>query len=445
MSKYKDLRVNLMDSPLQPKAQNAMFLLKQSAIAWKNMWMILVISIIMVLTFNPAAFRSPFLSWGLLIYVICSLLSTFPLRKVTSLENITTIWYFRFLCELFFIFLIIAFTGQEKSIMIIGIGAQFLRFIVCRPYFREILLMGVIITFAGALILLTSRQSAAFIFSKTYLAALFLFWFVTIYAYWAVKQYYREKDILVQKNIENQILIKELQLEKKLHLSEKFATIGQLAAGLAHEIRNPLTAVQGFIQLLINRNLGDKEKEYLDIIQEEMQRVGGLVGEFLLLAKPAAPRCEIHSLPTVVREVAILMQSEALLKEIQLIVEGEEECYIDADKEQIKQVIINLIKNALEVMPPGKKITLGVHCKAGDNYGLISVKDEGPGIPAADLKKIFDPFFTTKENGTGLGLAVSYRIIENHGGSLSVQSTPGTGTVFTIELPAAEPSSGNGQ
>lgn len=164
--------------------QDAMFLLQQSNIAWKNMWLVLCISIILTMVLNPAAFQSRFFIGGLFIYTVCVLLSTYPLRKNSSLENIITIWYFRFICEMLLMFLIITYTG-------------------------------------------------------------------------------REKDFLTQKNIENQLLIKELQLEKKLHLSEKFVTIGQLAAGLAHEIRNPLTAVQGFVQLLKNRQLGKKEQEYL--------------------------------------------------------------------------------------------------------------------------------------------------------------------------------------
>lgn len=433
-----------MNNHLEVKTQDKVFLMQQSEIAWKNMWLILVVGAILVLTINPVAFQAPFFAGVLMVYILCSLLSTYPLKKITTLENVIFVWYFRFICEMLFMFLVIAFTGQEKSVMIIGVGAQFLRFIVCRPYFREILLMGIFVTLTETLVLLTGRDSGTFAFSRSYPAALFLFWFTTIYAYWAVKQYYREKNILVQKNIENQLLIKELQLEKKLHVSEKFAAIGQLAAGLAHEIRNPLTAVQGFIQLLKNRDLGDKEKEYLDIIQEEMQKVVSLVGEFLLLAKPAAPHCKTQPVTPIIMEVANLMQSEAILKDIRLIVKCEEDCFVNVDKEQIKQVIINLVKNALEVMTQGKKITIKVSKKAADYCCLISVQDEGPGITAANLKKIFDPFFTTKESGTGLGLAVSFRIIQNHGGRLSVQSTMGVGSVFTIELPAAEPSSASG-
>ncbi len=207
---------------------------------------------------------------------------------------------------------------------------------------------------------------------------------------------------------------------------------------MAHEIRNPLTAVQGFVQLLKNRQLGKKEQEYLLIIHEELQRVSSLVGEFLLLAKPAAPLCKNHAVAAVVKEVVNLMQSEALLKDVRLDLEIKHECIINADKEQIKQVIINLLKNALEATPGGKKITIIVTYNTESKFCLITIKDEGPGIPAADLKKIFDPFYTTKEDGTGLGLAVSFRIMENHGGKISVQSSFDRGSVFTLELPAIE-------
>lgn len=425
------------------KNHDAAFLMRQRNIAWRNMWLIFVIGLALTIVINPAAFKSHFFAGGLFVYLICCLLSTFPLQKKSDQRNILAIWYFRFTCELLFLFLIIAYTGRENSVMIIGVGAMFLRFIVCRPYLKEILLMGLLITLMETTVLLTDRQSTDFAFSRFYSAALFLFWFTTIYAYWAVKQYYREKNSLVQKDIENQMLIKELQLEKRLHVSEKFATIGQLAAGLAHEIRNPLTAVQGFIQLLKNRELGDKEREYLGIIDKEMQQIARLVGEFLLLAKPAAPMCKTNSVTALVSEAANLMQSEAIMKDIRLVTEYEDECYISVDREQIKQVIINLTKNALEAMPHGKNLFIKTAHDKNKNLCVVNVEDEGPGIPAGDLKKIFDPFFTTKEDGTGLGLAVSFRIVENHGGRLSVQTTPGTGTVFTIELPAAEPSSGD--
>ncbi|MFZ5640383.1 MAG: histidine kinase dimerization/phospho-acceptor domain-containing protein, partial [Bacillota bacterium] len=265
------------DHSFDEKNHDTMFLMRQSTIAWRNMWLILVVGATLTIVINPAAFKSRFFAGGLFIYIICCMLSTFHLQKAARLTNVLAIWYFRFTCELLFLFLVIAYTGREKSVMIIGVGAMFLRFIVCRPYFKEVLFMGLLITLAETTVLLTGRQSTAFAFSRFYPAALFLFWFTTIYAYWAVKQYYREKNSLVRKNIENQMLIKELQLEKRLHVSEKFATIGQLAAGLAHEIRNPLTAVQGFIHLLKNRELGDKEREYLGIIDEEMQRIGSLV------------------------------------------------------------------------------------------------------------------------------------------------------------------------
>jgi signal transduction histidine kinase len=433
------------DKLFNEKNHDAMFLMRQSTIAWRNMWLIFVIGLTLTIVINPAAFKSHFFAGGLFIYFVCCLLSTFPLRKKSDQRNILAIWYFRFTSELLFMFLVIAYTGRENSVMIIGVGAMFLRFIVCRPYLKEILFMGLFITLMETTVLLTSRQSTTFAFSRFYPAALFLFWFTTIYAYWAVKQYYREKNRLMQKDIENQILIKELQLEKKLHVSEKFATIGQLAAGLAHEIRNPLTAVQGFIQLLKNRELGAKEREYLVIIDEEMQRIGSLVGEFLLLAKPAAPMCKNNSVTALVSEAVNLMQSEAIMKDIRLVTDCCEECYINVDKEQIKQVMINLIKNALEVMSHGKNIFIKTAHDKDKNLCVVTVEDEGPGIPAGDLKKIFDPFFTTKEDGTGLGLAVSFRIVENHGGRLSAQSTPGAGSVFTIELPVIEPSSGGGR
>jgi len=432
------------DNISEKNRQNSMFLFRRSTLALRNMWLVLFVGSLVTMLLNPGAFKTRFFAGGLFIYTVCALFSTFALQKKSSPENIIPVWYFRFISELLFMFLIITYTGREKSVMIIGVGAMLLRFVICRPNLKEVLGISLLITLAETTILLTAKESSAFLFSRHYLTAVILFWFTTLYVYWAFKQHYREKDNLIRENIENQVLIKELQMEKKLHISEKFATIGQLAAGLAHEIRNPLTAVQGFVQLLRNRELGDKEREYLDIIHEELQRVSKLVGEFLLLAKPAAPHCSIQSAAAMVREAVNLMRSEAILKDISLDTDIEKDCFVNVDKEQIKQVVINLVKNALEVMGPGKTIILKVTPEPEYDQCLIAVKDEGPGIAADDLKKVFDPFFTTKDEGTGLGLAVSFRIVQNHGGKLSVQSTPGKGSVFTIELPAAAPSSGGG-
>ncbi|MFF2447758.1 PAS domain S-box protein [Neobacillus sp. NPDC058068] len=213
--------------------------------------------------------------------------------------------------------------------------------------------------------------------------------------------------------------------------SEKLTIAGQLAAGVAHEVRNPLTAIKGFLQLM---EAQVDNKTYFTIIQSEMERIEIILSELLLLAKPQDFKFVKENLKVLIDNVKTLIDTQAILNNIQVeIVNDCENLTIRCDKNQLKQVFINLLKNAIEAMNKGGIITIEIK-----EYGLdkvkIYIKDTGNGVPEQILNRIGEPFFTTKESGTGLGIMISKQIIENHNGKFHFWSD-GNGTMIEVILP----------
>lgn len=229
----------------------------------------------------------------------------------------------------------------------------------------------------------------------------------------------------------------ERRREDQVRQAEKLAAVGELAAGMAHEIRNPLTAARGFIQLLEKRFSDDlMEKEYLQIIIAEIDRVNKIITDFLLLAKPQAPHLQQVNVNKLLWEVSLLLENEALMRGCtveQVLDENLPE--ITVDPSHIRQVFFNIIKNAFEAMGEDGRLTIKTKHHFLSNLIEISFTDTGAGIPKVLLKKIFDPFFTTKETGTGLGLTISSRIIDNYGGWIDINSEMGRGSTVTVWLP----------
>ncbi|MGB8956307.1 MAG: ATP-binding protein [Tumebacillaceae bacterium] len=227
-----------------------------------------------------------------------------------------------------------------------------------------------------------------------------------------------------------------LTMREAVMRNEKFALIGQFAAGIAHEIRNPLTTVFGFLQLYAS---GDVPHEsFLELTKTllipELARANSILSDFLMVSKPQAPQRSRVDTGTFLIDVVRLVESEANLRGV--ILQAEIPVNLPAlmlDVQQMKQVFLNLCKNAFDVTPPGGRLILRVRVEEGEVR--IYVMDEGPGIVARDLSRIFEPFYTTKEHGTGLGLPISHRIVEGHGGTIKVRSFQGVGTTFIICLP----------
>lgn len=235
--------------------------------------------------------------------------------------------------------------------------------------------------------------------------------------------------------------------EYKLLLSEKQASIGRLAAGVAHEINNPLTGVLTFTHMLLRRDdLDEEARSDLTTIANETERVRKIVKGLLDFSR----QTKLDQVPTdinkLVKETINLVENQALVKGIRLVFEPVEDLPVrTVDPSQLQCVMLNIIINALDATEPGKTVTvktgIGVSTSKTEQRGIeIEVSDEGCGIPPENLDKLFDPFFTTKEvgQGTGLGLAVSYGIIERHGGTIYVHSEVGKGSSFTIWLPLEE-------
>ncbi|WP_052343652.1 PAS domain-containing sensor histidine kinase [Bacillus massiliigorillae] len=230
------------------------------------------------------------------------------------------------------------------------------------------------------------------------------------------------------------VVTEKLELQEQLRKSDTLSVVGELAAGIAHEIRNPMTALKGFIQLL-QSSVQEDFSNYFDIITSELKRIDLIITEFLILAKPQAVQYEEQDINIIVEETITLLSAESILYNIVFVKQlYENPLLLYCESNQLKQVFINIIKNAIESMGSGGYITISTTLH-NEKMVKISISDEGCGIPEEKVKKLGEPFYTTKDRGTGLGLMVSYKIIEEHKGWIEVESIVNKGTVFSIFLP----------
>ncbi|MFD0588534.1 ATP-binding protein [Paenibacillus sp. GCM10027627] len=232
------------------------------------------------------------------------------------------------------------------------------------------------------------------------------------------------------------------QIEQSALQNDKLAMLGKIAAAIAHEIRNPLTSIRGFIQLLRPYLLEVGKEEYARIILTEIDRANEIIYEFLNSSKPSAPMKQSAAIDHLIREVVMLTESESLLRNCEITVESYHKTALVAiDIKQVKQVILNIVKNSLDAVEEvqgERRGRIDISLNSDGQYVQVKIRDNGKGMDKATMSKLFDPFFTTKQAGTGLGLSVSYRIIRNHGGTIRVDSQVGDGTEFIVYLPLAE-------
>jgi signal transduction histidine kinase len=238
--------------------------------------------------------------------------------------------------------------------------------------------------------------------------------------------------------------VKLVESQSLAERNEKLAALGMLAAGVAHEIRNPLTAIKAALFLQQKQfRPGTPEAADSELVQREILRLERIVNDFLQFARPGEPVLTIVPADQLLREVRLLFAAELAAADIQMVVEAQTAARVPADLGQIKQVLINLVKNARESIGRGGTITLRSRrdrrtlADRETDVVILEVADTGGGIPPEIGKRLFDPFFSTKENGTGLGLSIAARIVERHGGALQYQSRAGYGTTFGVVLPAA--------
>ena len=243
-------------------------------------------------------------------------------------------------------------------------------------------------------------------------------------------------------------LLYEQQTEriKKMYRSDRLAILGELAAGAAHEIRNPLTSINSSIQFLSKDYANDPVKsEMMQEILAEVERINRIVQGLLSFARPTALNKSDVNLEQLINQTLLLINTSIKKQLIDIQFEFfAENCIINADAEQLKQVFLNIILNAIEAMKdnePDKSRTLYISIESGvaidlySRYLIISFEDSGKGIAENDIPNIFNPFFTTKEEGTGLGLAICYGIIDRHKGEIDVKSATGKGTTVQVKLP----------
>lgn len=226
------------------------------------------------------------------------------------------------------------------------------------------------------------------------------------------------------------------QTEEMIRRSEKLAVVGQIAAGVAHEVRNPLTTLRGFVQL--QKQSGTISPSHLDIMLTELDQINMIVSEFLVFAKPQASRYQPVNIQDIVRDIMLLLDSEAKMSNVQLDLQADPDLpKVIGEANQLKQVFVNIMKNGMESMPGGGALTVGLTRDMNDNI-LIRFIDQGCGIAHDDLLRLGEPFFTKKASGNGLGLMVSQQIIAGHKGTIVFQSELGQGTCVEITLPLSK-------
>ena len=234
------------------------------------------------------------------------------------------------------------------------------------------------------------------------------------------------------------------RMEAVVTRSERLAAVGRLAAGIAHEIRNPLAAISGSIELLAqgqSADTGRENKELMGIVLTEVSRLNTLITDLLDFARPRSPETQPLDLSASLGEMLRVFEHDKHLDGARVELVAGEPVWISADAGQLRQVMWNLLRNAAQASPPGAAITVEVDVdpSGGDKRARVKVRDRGPGIPPEHRAHIFEPFFSTKKGGTGLGLATVHRIVEEHHGQIEIEQPQDGGTAFTVRLPLAPP------
>lgn len=220
------------------------------------------------------------------------------------------------------------------------------------------------------------------------------------------------------------------ELEEQLIQSSKLAALGQLSAGIAHELRNPLTSIKILINSVVK---GGGREEDVKVIESEIERMNNIIKQFLDFSRPAELCLSSVDVNSILKDTLNLMSYELREQNISVLSMLDEKLpRVEADKEQLKQVFLNVILNSIQAMHDGGKITLKTMPE--DEYVKITIKDTGKGIPEDAKHRLFEPFFTTRTEGLGLGLCIIKRIIDNHRGSIKIESEPGKGTTVIVKL-----------
>ncbi len=228
-----------------------------------------------------------------------------------------------------------------------------------------------------------------------------------------------------------------LEIEEQLRRADRLSALGELSAGMAHEIRNPLGSIRGTAEILQEGfSADDRRYEFARILVKEVDRLNRVVQDFLTFARPDPPQREEFTPREVLEEVLQLVQQPARSQRVELELQVDTARSLCGHREQLKQVFLNLVLNALQAMPEGGRLAVNVD---GEGGGIVvRFRDTGSGIPPEVQDRVFNPFFTTRREGTGLGLAITQRIVSGHGGTIEIAESSERGTVFAVTLPYSE-------
>ncbi|PLS17648.1 sporulation kinase [Bacillus sp. M6-12] len=276
-----------------------------------------------------------------------------------------------------------------------------------------------VVTILGRLTLCAFNQIQLILFTMMFYFITWLFLMATI--------------LLIEKVNQHTAFQKEIQRAERLNV------ISQLAASVAHEVRNPMTTIRGFLQFIKNDNTLDNSKrnEYIDIALSELKLAERIISDYLSLAKPQSEDQHSINISEEVNKTLELMRSYSTIQNISIKASIQDSLFIKGSKDEIKQVLVNIIKNGIESMDAGGELVVNIFEKTGKV--IIQIKDNGKGMTGSQLKRIGTPFYTTKEKGTGVGLTISFQLIESMKGKVHVESKLGKGSVFTIQFTAINP------
>jgi len=226
-------------------------------------------------------------------------------------------------------------------------------------------------------------------------------------------------------------------MEKEMRQNERLAAVGRMAAGVAHEVRNPLSSVKGLALLLRDKFASSsRESEMATLLVQEVERMNRTISELLSFARPASLALAPVHLEELLRQAARLIDADAASDGISITLTLEEGLpAVMADRDRLNQVFINIMLNGVQSMDQGGELRVAARGAAGGRSVEVIIEDTGSGMDPETMEQVFYPYFTTREDGTGIGLAISQKIISDHGGSIRMESEPGRGTRVTIELP----------
>lgn len=293
-------------------------------------------------------------------------------------------------------------TSERIYKMLMASGLAFLWAFICS-----------LVSFSGPIEMLFSAENVAFYFGFCLLHALTMW--IGVY--------------LIENLRENDLMRREIQR------TETMNALSELAATVAHEIRNPLTVVRGFMQLLNERQTDETDRKYMKMMIDELDSAESIINNFLSLSKPQREEITRINAAEQIHHVAKVTSSFATIQNVEIQMKVEESLYIHANRVKLGQVLLNLIKNGIEAMPKGGTLQI-IGFKNGD-YVIIDLIDTGVGMELHEIQQLGNPFYSTKKKGTGLGLLTSYRIIQMMNGKIRVTSRKGKGTHFSISLPLA--------